>query len=251
MRSLILLFISLITISLNAQDYTCDLKGIDKVVITSEAPIRLKIHQVREFLIKEAENEDHLVPEKARGLKSVTQDGTDNTNFGVEVNRIENKLVVKCLLDERSKDLVIRLPKDLNVSIEVMDLMDIYVDGFSSEIEAINSRGDIVLTNITGPIVVENDRGNVIVEFSEVNQGLPSSIVVARGEIDIKMPANSKVNFRSKTPVGDFYTDFDFTSSTGIGSRYRELGVSGTINNGGVFMDLQNLKGDIYLRKLE
>lgn len=234
---------------LGAQDYTYPLEGITKVVITVETDVFVKTHTLNTFLIKASENERDELPQDVKELTSMTNFGTDNTNYGIEVEKAGSLLLVKGLRDRLAADLIIRLPKEMNVSVEILDNNDIYVEGFHSEIEAINPLGEIILMNITGPIVVENTNGNTVVVFSEVSQASPSSIVASNGDIDIKMPADSKVNISSKTPRGDFRTNLDLVLTQKRDKNDYTRSIAGKINGGGVSLDLQNLYGNIYLRK--
>ena len=245
------LALCLLTTSLFAQDYSMSLEGITKVSISAETTIVVRQHDKATFLIKETENYKDVPTEKSKGLKAINSAGTDNTAYGVEVKKEGNLLIVKGLRGRREANLVVYLPKSMDMFVESLDNNEIYIDGFSSEIEVINYQGATILTNITGPIVAENNNGNIIVEFYELNRESPTSIVAENGDIDIKMPANAAANITSKTPRGDFFTDFDVVMEKERVTRSSGRSVKGKLNNGGVEINLQNLKGNIYLRKLE
>ncbi|MEL7163624.1 MAG: hypothetical protein AAFN92_22895, partial [Bacteroidota bacterium] len=120
MRQLLLIMMTLPLLTLMAQDYTHDLTGITKVVISVTTNVNLYAYEGPAFLIPEAENGRRKKPEAAAGLTSLTSPGEDNTNYGVEIIREGSQLIVTGLGDRRAGRLVIRLPKDLNISVEAL-----------------------------------------------------------------------------------------------------------------------------------
>lgn len=250
MRQFLIILMTLPALSLVAQSYAHDLTGIAKVVISLEADVKIYAHEETTFLIPEEENKRRKRSKEAEGLTSLTNRGEDNTNYGVEVKREGNQLMVTGLRDRRAPDLVLRLPKDMNVSVEVLHLSDIYVEGFQSEIEAINDLGDIILKNITGPVVSQNRNGNTIAVFTEINQASPSSLVATGGDIILRLPPTAGVNIRSRTPRGEFLTDFKVALTQRTFQNDNRT-IVGTINGGGVSFDLRSINGNIYLRKIK
>lgn len=248
-RLLTILVLLLTTTVLFAQDYSMSLENLTKVSVSAETTIFVKPHDKPTLLIMESENA--RTNEKAQGLTSINNRGSDNTNFGVEVKKEGNLLLVTGLRERREGGLVIYLPKTMDISVESLANNEIYVTGFSSEIETINYHGATILVDITGPIVVENGNGNVSIQFKELNQSSPMSVVTENGDIDIKLPATTQANITSKVPRGEFYTDFDFERISKSEARAYNRSVKGKINSGGVEINLQNLKGNIYLRKVD
>ncbi|EDP70747.1 hypothetical protein FBALC1_08308 [Flavobacteriales bacterium ALC-1] len=241
----------IITATAFAQDYSMSLEGITKVIISSETTIVIKSHDTSTFLIKASENYRDINSEKSKGLKKISGRGNNNTDYGVEVVKQGTSLVVKGLRERRASNLVIHLPKDINMSVESLANNDIYIDGFNAEIEAVNHHGDTVLSNITGPIVSENGNGNIKVIFSTLNQSYPMSIIANNGDIDITMPLDASTTISAKTPRGEFYSDFDIKVINENTIRKNNRSIKGVINKGGVEINLQNLKGNIYLRQLK
>lgn len=241
----------LITATVVAQDYSMSLEGITKIIISAETTIVVKSHDTNTFLIKESENYRDINSEKSKGLKKIIGRGDNNTNYGVEVIKEGTFLLVKGLRERRESNLVIHLSKNMNISVESLANNEIYIDGFSSEIEAINHQGATVLSNITGPIVAENGNGNITVIFSTLNQSYPMSIVADNGDIDVRMPSDASANISAKTPRGEFYSDFNLELEVKKITATNIRSVKGKLNNGGVEISLQNLKGNIYLRELK
>ncbi|MBV7270727.1 DUF4097 family beta strand repeat-containing protein [Winogradskyella luteola] len=241
----------IITATAFAQDYSMSLKGITKVIISSETTIVVKPHDSITFLMKASENYRNPNAEKSKGLKKISGSGDDNTNYGVEVIKEGTLLIVKGLRERRASNLVIHLPKNMNISVESLANNEIYIDGFSAEVETINHHGETLLANINGPIVAENGNGNITVIFSTLNQLYPMSIVADNGDIDIRMPQDASATIISKTPRGEFYSDFDIEVINESSIQKNKRSVKGKINKGGVEISIQNLKGNIYLRQLK
>ncbi|MFY9243103.1 MAG: DUF4097 family beta strand repeat-containing protein [Polaribacter sp.] len=227
------------------------LDGITKVIISSETTIVVKAHNDTTFLIKASENYRDIDSEKSIGLKKITGRGDNNTSYGVEVIKEGKFLMVTGLRVRGESNLVIHLPKSMNMSVESLANNEIYIDGFSSEIEAVNHQGATILSNLTGPIVAENGNGNITVFFSILNQSSPTSIVADNGDIDIRMPSDASANISAKTPRGEFYSDFDIELGKEKPKATNIRALKGKINNGGVEINIQNLKGNIYLRQLK
>lgn len=241
----------IITARVSAQDYSMSLEGITKVIISSETTIVVKSHDVNTFLIKASENFRDSITESSNGLKKISAIGHNNTNYGVEVIKEGTALMVKGLRERRASNLVIYLPKNMNMSLESLANNEIYIDGFSAEIESINHHGATVLSNITGPIVAENGNGNMIVIFSKLDQSYPMSIIANNGDIDIRMPSDASATISAKTPRGEFYSDFEVELINEKTNRKNNRSVKGKINQGGIEISIQNLKGNIYLRQLK
>lgn len=241
----------LITSTVFAQDFSMSLEGITKVVVSSETTIVIKSHDTRTLLIKASENYRNPNMEKSKGLKNIIGRGNDNTNYGVEVVKEGTTLMVKGLRERRASNLVIHLPKNIDMSVKSLANNEIRIDEINAEIEVINHHGATVLNNITGPIVAENGNGNMTVIFSSLNQSYPMSIIADNGDIDISMPSNASTTISAKTPRGEFYSDFDIDLINENTVRKNIRSVKGKINKGGVEINIQNLKGNIYLRQLK
>ena len=249
MRKLVLVvFIGLLACKLSAQtDYTKSLEGIEWVKIESKSEIILKIHDKNELLIKVFNNEPK--PEKAKGLKLVGIGGEDNTNVGFNVVQSGNNLIVENV--RKSGGAEIFLPKSQNVSVTNTWNGDIYIEGFSGEVEAnANLNGGLNLTNLSGPITAYSLNEGIRVEFDKINQDAPILIRTTNGEIDVTLPANTSADLELSSWNGDVYSNFDLKRPDKDGLKSLSgKNIKGTINNGGVDITLKSTNGNIYLRK--
>ena len=227
------------------QDYKYDLEGVSKVMIDSDNSITLLAHDHNHFLIKEIGNEDHKSPKSAEGLKTANGKDRDNTGFGVEIREDGNILYVTSLHGELADELIIYLPRSIDITISSLMRSTISIEGFESEVVARNHKGDIRMKNVTGPIVAQNEVGDIIIQFKELSQISPSSIVMENGEVDITFPKSTKVTIESKMRSGKLYSNFD------LGDKSKGRSNTIKLNGGGIQLFLQSLAGDIRLREAQ
>ncbi len=242
------LFIYFCALSTQAQqDYSKSLSGIKWVKIESKAAIKLTAHEKNELLIKVSKR--YTVPEKAKGLKLMGAGGSDNTDVGFNVVQDGSTLIVKNL--RKSGGAEIMLPKTQNVSVTNNWNGDIYIDGFSGEVEAnANLNGGLTLVNISGPLTAYSLNSNVEVEFSNVKQDAPIYINTTNGAIDVSIPSSTSADMFMSSLNGDIYSNFDLKRPDKDGMKsISSKNIKGSINNGGVDIKLKSINGNIYLRK--
>jgi len=131
----VLVFVCICVFAANLQgqsDYTKSLDGIEWVKIKSRSEIILRTHDKNEILIKAKGLEP--MPSKAKGLKLVGVGGEDNTDVGFNVVQTGSNLIVESV--RKSGGAEIYLPKSQNVSATNSWHGDIYIEGFTGEVEA-------------------------------------------------------------------------------------------------------------------
>lgn len=228
-------------------DFSKSLEGIDWVKIESRSTVRVHSQSGNQLTIKSGKAFER--PKKAEGLKLIGEDGFDNTNVGFYVIKEGNNLIVRNL--RKDEDAEIYLPAGQNVSVVSKWQGDIEVTGFTGAIEATAElNGGIDLKDVTGPVTANTLNGELNVTFTKVSQASPISISTINGDIDVTMPASTPANLALSTVNGSVYTNFDLhvPSSEGL-SAIASRKVSGTINNGGVKIQLNTVNSNIYLRK--
>lgn len=249
MKKLILcIVICALTASLQAQsDYSKSLEGIEWVKIKSRSEITLKTHDKNEILIK-AKGLKPL-PSKAKGLKLVGVGGEDNTDVGFNVVQTGNDLIVESV--RKSGGAEIYLPKSQNVSATNSWNGDIYIEGFTGEVEAnANLNGGLQLVNVSGPITAYALNESIRVEFDTIDQDSPIVIRTTNGEIDVTLPGSTPANLELSSWNGDLYTNFDLKRPEKEGLKsYGSSKFKGEVNGGGVNIKLKSTNGNIYLRK--
>jgi len=249
MNTIKITFLALLfCVSINAQkDYTKSLEGIEWVKIESKNDINVKTHSGKELLIKGG-SRSH-VPKRAQGLKLVGEAGTDNTDAGFYVIKEGNTLIVRNL--KKSERAEIYLPSSQNISVVTTWQGDIEIDGFLGEIEAsARLNGGISIQNISGPLTANSLNGTIDVKFVKVNQSSPITIYSTNGALDISLPENTPANISLRTTNGEVYTNFDLKMPDKKGLKaIVSKRVVGSINNGGVKIQLKTTNGNMYLRK--
>lgn len=191
--------------------------------------------------------------ERATGLKAINSLGLeDNTGLGINVADKGNVIEVNQLKKMNSPDVKIMVPKGVIVSFS----FDSQYGGTASfknmenEIEVSANYNSIELENVTGPLTVKTVYGHVEADLSQNVKG-PISIVSVYGYADVTLPVTTKANLKMSTSYGEIFVAPEFKieiEKTGSMVRYSDK-VSGTINGGGLNLDIRCDYGKVYLRK--
>lgn len=249
MKKLILFLCTcMLAMNLQAQsDFTKSLNGIEWVKIKSRSEIILKTHDKNEILIKAIDLKP--VPEKAKGLKLVGEGGEDNTDIGFNVVQTGSDLIVVSVRKFGRAE--IYLPKSQNISVTNIWDGDIYIDGFSGEVEAnAQLNGGLTLANISGPITAYALNEDVQVIFNKISQNSPIVISTTNGEIDVTMPESTPADLKLSSWNGNIYSNFNLKRPNKKGLESITVNnVKAEINGGGVSIQLKSTNGNIYLRK--
>ncbi len=249
MKKVTLIFIAcVLVLSAKAQsDYTKSLSGVEWVKIETKSGITIKTHDKNELLIKVSGMKQKS--EKAKGLRLVGAGGSDNTDVGFYVVQDGNNMLVKNL--RRSEKAEIFLPKTQNLSVTNTWDGDIYIEGFSGEVEAnANLNGGLKLVDLSGPITAYSLNESVEVAFEKISQDAPIVISTTNGEIDVTLPEKTPADLELSSWNGDIYTNFDLIRPDKDGLKsISGKNVKGAINGGGVAIKLKSTNGAIYLRK--
>lgn len=261
---ILLLFVSTI-ISAQKKDFKYALTGIKKVVLSSDTAIRVEVGTTQELILSEKNNNndkhnnDHFPEEKSstkedkrKGLTAVYPGGKDDTNgYGFSILKEGDILYVTDLKSHFQRHgLFVKLPKNINISVDAENLGSIYMEGLTGEVEASANVGKIEMKNVTGPITVDANVGKVDIDFVKVSQKSPITISTSVSEIDVAIPANTQANLELKTQ-GTVYTNFDFDmpKKKGLPNISGRKSIVSKLNNGGVKIYIKSSMGNIYLRK--
>lgn len=249
MKRLVLILFTCLTYTstIGQEDYTKSLDGIEWVKIESKSDVIVKTHSSNLLLIKSGKT--YVIPEKAKGLKLVGEGGSDNTDVGFYVIKEGNDLIVRNL--RKSGKAEISLPATQNISVNSNWNGDIEISGFKGEIEAnANLNGGIAIKDVSGPITAYALNEDIEVSFTKINQSSPITISTTNGELDITLPGSTPADISLSSLNGEIYTNFDLSAPSKDGLKaISTQKVNGTINNGGVKIQLNSINGNIYLRK--
>ena len=258
MKKLLTLFTVLFITGLlpvEAQEYTYNLGNTsDKTIefTLSRSDVVIEGHDSDEVIIRNLDYD--APPERAKGLKALYNSAEDNTGIGLSVEEDNGTLKIVTASRDRG-DYRLMVPNKVRVMIEEVNWGggDFELRNLQGEIEIKSKNGDMKLLNITGPVIASSTSGDMEITMDNLSQMGPTSISLVSGFIDISMPANSEANLFLGSISGEIYTDLDIQLGESGEGNMRRLGggrkIEGTLNGGGVEINLKTISGDIYLRK--
>jgi len=190
-------------------------------------------------------------PEKAKGLTPVFPTGTDNTGIGLDVQKVDNKITITCLIPfTQDGEYKIKVPE--NLAIEITSgcerSNDVSISGMKNEID-INTCHDIDLKGVTGPLVLATISGDINIAFASLNAAKTSSVNSISGDVDITLPSKTPVDLELHTISGAIYSDFDFSDSQKNLKRVGGNVMNHSLNGGGFKFNIGSISGNVYLRK--
>ena len=191
--------------------------------------------------------------ERAEGLRLVNSLGLeDNTGLGLHVADKGNVVEVYQLKQTHSPDVKVLVPKGIIVSFKYESQYggEARFVNLTNEIEVSAQYNSVHLQNVTGPLTIETTYGSVTADFSPGIKE-PVSIVSIYGFIDVTLPQATQADLRLSTSYGDIYVapEFKIDIPTRDGMKIYGDKIAGTLNGGGINIDLNCNYGKIYLRK--
>jgi len=127
---------------------------------------------------------------------------------------------------------------------------DITITDVSKEIIISTTYGDIGIYDVTGPMAVKTVYGYIEAKFSEVSQSGSISLESVYDFVDVSLPTSSKADITMRTPYGEIYSNIDIDVEENDGLRkVSNTFIEGSINGGGVDLNLRASYENIYLRK--
>lgn len=191
-------------------------------------------------------------PERAEGLKPLSARGEDNTGIGLNVTSEGSSVTIFQAARREDGMFKIKVPKGMKVQIEHAGQYEgekIEVYGVSSELEISGRYNDVYMEEVTGPALVNTVYGTIVAKFSSLSQVGPTSLVSVYDDVDVTLPANTKANIVVKTPYGEAYSDMDIEFSKNGDMKKISSTIQGTLNGGGVDLEIKASYDNVYLRK--
>ncbi len=258
----LILFLAL---SVSAQNYKVKMSTGGKVIIHQVDKVDIVGYNGTEVVIQ-GESTQREKDERGAGLRIINGSGNiDNTGLGLSAVKEGNELTIEQITKNSKGRFTIKIPQGVAVLYEHSSTQgdDLNIKDISGEIEVTTHFNDVKLENITGPMSINTIHGDIQAEFSNLNQSNPSTIRSSHGWIDVTLPPSTKANLKLRSSHGDMMTDFDINRSVkgvknvgnddddddcgGCGNNNSTM--TGTINGGGVLIDLYSSHANIYLRK--
>jgi hypothetical protein len=194
------------------------------------------------------------VPEEARGMRRLTQ----QTRLGAD----EDNNLVTIHAGLRRQDIHLQVPASSVLSLKTLS-GNIRVQGVFGELDVESTNGDITLDQVGGSIIAHGVNGSISANVVRFDSDKPFSFSTLNGRIDVTLPSSMHANLNIRSDQGDIYLDqgFDFksqaTSSNG-NSKSESNGmlklkidntIHGTINGGGVEINMRSFNGSILVHK--
>lgn len=198
------------------------------------------------------------------GEQQVTQDGLrkiSNNSVGFEVSENDNQVNVSGASPMQNIDFEVSVPRNFSLKLSTVNGGEIFVENVDSEMEISNVNGDITLRNVGGSALVNTVNGEIKASFQSVTPDKPMAFSNLNGDIDVTLPANTKMETKMKSEWGEIFTDFEMdisredkenVKSSSQGDNFRisiNNWIYGSINEGGPEYLFKSMRGDIYIRK--
>jgi len=261
-------FYSLEEFKHSLKEFKYSLSGIQKVVFSTGTSIKIEVGTTQELILQELmlsgtkdvnhklhnlfphKNSEEKV-DKRKGLTAVYPSGKDGTNgLAFSISKEGGVLYITDLKSHFQRHgLKVKLPKNINISVDAGTWGSVTIDGFTGEVEVATESGRIEMKNVTGPITA-NAYGIIDIDFDKVSQASPITISSTFSDIDVAIPANTKADLTLRTE-GTVYTNFDFDipKKKGLKNVSGRKNIVSKLNNGGVKIYIKSSMGNIYLRK--
>lgn len=201
------------------------------------------------------EDEDRQSVTK-NGLRKISSGG-----IGFEVTEDNNTVEIGGVSPMHEASFEISVPRQFSLNLSTVNGGELRVENVTGEMELSNVNGEITLTNVGGSAVVNTVNGDIQATFNSVTPGKPMAFSNLNGDIDVTLPANTKLTAKMKSEWGEVFTDFEMdinrasqdkvNTSTDSGTYKVSVNnwITGTINGGGPEYLFKSMRGDIYIRK--
>jgi len=121
----------------------------------------------------------------------------------------------------------ISVPRAMALNIKTEFGGDLVVQGVEGDVEVNNMNGEVRLDGLVGSAVINTMNGEVRAVYAKVPEK-PVSITSMNGEVDLRLPSDTKANVRLRTHNGSILTDFSEdilkTKSEGSGGKNSAYG---------------------------
>jgi lia operon protein LiaG len=245
----------LTTAALNAQEYKVTVQNTKEgklSLVDFPGDLPIEGYSGNEIII--TSDKKHETPQRAKGLTPLYGAGTDNTGIGLAVEKNGNQLTVRCLLSiTQGGKYKIRVPDNFKIEVESECGKggSVSVENTKNEVEVKNCH-NIDIKNASGALVLSTISGNVEISLTALPKDKPFSFASISGEIDITLPAKAAVDLDMHTVTGSIYSDFDFPADEKEKTMKKIAGgnsIKAQLNGGGTDLKINNVSGNIYLRK--
>jgi Putative adhesin len=194
------------------------------------------------------------VPDEARGMRRLTPAG------GLSADEESNVVTIHPGLKPENIDL--QVPAASALSLKTLT-GNVLVNGVLGDLDLESMNGGITLDQVGGSIVAHALNGGISANVVRLNADKPCSFSTLNGRIELTLPASIHANLTMRSDQGDVYLDqgFDFkaapasssnastSESNGMLKIRMDNTIHGTINGGGVEINIRTFNGNILVHK--
>ena len=158
-------------------------------------------------IVSNIKNKHQAPPKNSGGLRRLDSETT--------YTAIEKDNVITIELGSESPGqatgatLAITTPRATSLTIENTFGGRVSVKNVEGDVEIRSLNGEVALDRISGSALVETMNGQIHASFVKVAEDKPLSFTSMNGEIEVRIPADTKANVRLRTQNGAVLTDFD------------------------------------------
>ena len=236
--------------TINAQDHTVSLSNPSGTTVIIKEVNRVSVEAYDGTDIEIDASSSKSNPERAKGLTALSARGQDNTGIGLNVKSDGNEVTIFQAARRGQGKYTIRVPRTVNVQIEHTGNWEggkIEIHGITGELEVKGRYNSVYLEDVSGPALVNTIYGKVEAIFTELSQSGPTSLVSVYSIVDVTLPDNTKADVTIKTPYGEAFSDMEMEFPGEL--KRMSSTIEGTLNGGGVELDLKASYSNVYLRK--
>jgi len=150
-------------------------------------------------------NQKNAKPDRPGGLRRLD----DEVSF--ELTEKDNVVTLSLGGDNpwagHDAEFTISVPRAMALSLKTDAGGDLIVEGVEGDVEINNMNGDMKLAGLVGSAVLNTMNGEIRAVYAKAPQK-PVSITSMNGEVDLRLPAETKANLRLRTHNGSILTDF-------------------------------------------
>lgn len=255
MKNLAIVILTLFSFTLFGQTFTTDLSSAQKkkvLIYLEKSNIKVKATKSAELAI--TTNKAFSTPERAKGLKPLYNDASDNTGIGLDVQNTSNGIVIKRASGQNA-DYTFEIPYNFDLYVELgFQSGNISLNSFSGEAEIESKISDVKITNMTGPLTINSISGNIEVDYSSDEIKGPSTLNTVSGDIDVTLPKTANLDIELNTLTGEVYVSDPkkFTANDKKNEGLYHIGGQNQqtkYNGGGEELNLITVSGNIYFRE--
>jgi hypothetical protein len=158
-------------------------------------------------IVSNIKNKAQPAPKNSDGLRRLDSETTFTATEKANVITVE--LGGDSPDQSSGATLAITIPRNTSVNVENTYGGEISVKNIEGDADIRSLNSEVTLDRIAGSALVETVNGEIHATFVKVTEGKPLSFTSMNGEIDVRIPADTKANVRLRTQNGAVLTDFD------------------------------------------